>query len=43
LRYYGDLPFTEIAAMMGCPVNTALSHCHRGLLALRRLLVERST
>jgi len=42
LRYYGDLPFAEIAAMIGCPVNTALSHCHRGLLALRKLLVERS-
>lgn len=42
LRYYGDLPFAQIAAMMGCPVNTALSHCRRALLALRRLLVEKS-
>jgi RNA polymerase sigma-70 factor (ECF subfamily) len=43
LRYYGDLPFSEIAAMMGCPVSTVLSHCRRGLLTLRRLLVEKST
>ena len=40
LRYYGDLPFAEIAAIMECPLSTALSHCHRGLAALRRLLVE---
>ena len=40
LRYYGEISFTEIAAMMECPVSTALSHCHRGLLALRKLLVE---
>ena len=30
----------EIADMTGCPLNTTLSHCHRGLEALRRLLVE---
>jgi RNA polymerase sigma-70 factor, ECF subfamily len=40
LRYYGELSFAEIAAMMGCPVSTALSHCHRGLIAMRSLLVE---
>jgi RNA polymerase sigma-70 factor (ECF subfamily) len=40
LRYYGELSFAEIAAIMECPVGTALSHCHRGLVALRRLLVE---
>ena len=38
LRYYGEIPFTEIAAIMGCPLSTALSHCHRGLLTLRKLL-----
>jgi len=40
LRYYGQLSFSEIAAMTGCPLNTTLSHCHRGLETLRKLLVE---
>jgi RNA polymerase sigma-70 factor (ECF subfamily) len=40
LRYYGQLRFAEIAEAIGCPLNTTLSHCRRGLLALRRLLVE---
>jgi len=40
LRYYGDLSFAQIAAIMGCPLSTALSHCHRGLAALRKLLVK---
>ncbi len=35
LRFYGDLSFHEIAETLGCPLNTALSHCHRGLQALR--------
>jgi RNA polymerase sigma-70 factor (ECF subfamily) len=40
LRYYGQLSFGEIAAMTGCPLSTTLSHCHRGLETLRKLLVE---
>ena len=40
LRYYGQFSFAEIAEMTGWPLNTALSHCHRGLEALRKLLVE---
>jgi RNA polymerase sigma factor (sigma-70 family) len=40
LRYYGELSFAEIAALLECPLSTALSHCHRGLLTLRKLLVE---
>lgn len=40
LRYYGQMSFAEIARTVGCPLNTALSHCHRGLETLRRLLVE---
>jgi len=40
LRYYGSLSFAEIATMMDCPIGTVLSHCHRGLLTLRSLLVE---
>jgi RNA polymerase sigma-70 factor (ECF subfamily) len=42
LRYFGQLSFAEIAAMIGCPLSTALSHCHRGLEALRKLLVEKT-
>lgn len=38
LRFFGDLSFAEIAAAMNCPLGTALSHCHRGLLNLRKLL-----
>lgn len=40
LRYYGDISFAEIAAVMKCPLSTVLSHCRRGLVALRQLLVE---
>jgi RNA polymerase sigma-70 factor, ECF subfamily len=41
LRYYGQLSFKEIAEIIGCPLNTTLSHCHRGLETLRELLVEK--
>ncbi|HEY4310129.1 MAG TPA: RNA polymerase sigma factor [Pirellulales bacterium] len=40
LRYYGDMEFQEIAQTLGCPTNTVLSHARRGLMALRKLLVE---
>ncbi len=40
LRYYGNLDFNQIATTLGCPLGTALSHCRRGLLALRKLLAE---
>jgi len=40
MRYYGQMSFSDIAEIVGCPLNTALSHCHRGLRALRKLLVE---
>jgi RNA polymerase sigma-70 factor (ECF subfamily) len=40
LRFFGDMTFEEIAAALGCPLGTALSHCRRGLIALRRLLAE---
>lgn len=39
LRYYGDMSFAEIAETMECPLSTALSHCRRGLLALRNIIV----
>lgn len=41
LRYYGSLSFQEIAQSLDCPLATALSHARRGLLALRKLLVEK--
>ncbi len=40
LRYYGQLSFQEIADAIGCPLNTALSHCRRGLELLRQQLAE---
>ncbi len=40
LRYYSDMSFQEIATTLETPLNTVLSHCRRGLLALRKLLVE---
>jgi len=40
MRYFGGLEFAEIAEQMSCPLNTALSHCRRGLQMLRRLLVS---
>ena len=40
LRYYGQLSFAEIAEIVNCPINTALSHCRRGLSTMRRILVE---
>ena len=43
LRYYGELSFEEIAATMECPLSTTLSHCRRGLLALRKILSENPT
>ena len=41
LRYFGELTFEEIAAALDCPLGTALSHCRRGLLNLRKLLPAR--
>ena len=40
LRYYGQLTFEQIAQTLGCPLNTALSHCRRGLEVLRKQLAE---
>jgi RNA polymerase sigma factor (sigma-70 family) len=35
LRYYADLPLTEIADVMGAPMGTVKSWIHRGLERLR--------
>lgn len=38
LRYFGQMSFAEIAAAVEAPLNTVLSHCHRGLEALKTIL-----
>jgi RNA polymerase sigma-70 factor (sigma-E family) len=39
LRFYEDLSYAEIAAVLDCAEPTARSHVHRALLALRERLV----
>lgn len=41
LRYFADLSFEQIAETLDCPLSTALSHCRRGLIALRKELGEK--
>ncbi|MGC3972432.1 MAG: RNA polymerase sigma factor [Pirellulales bacterium] len=41
LRYFGDLEFHEIGKQLETPLGTVLSHARRGLLALKKLLVEK--
>ncbi len=36
-RVYEGKPFREIAAALGCPLNTALARMHEGLKRLRLL------
>ena len=38
LRYYSDMKFADIAAVLGCPLNTALTRAHKGLLKLREAM-----
>lgn len=40
MRYFGDLDFESIADQLEAPLGTVLSHCHRGLAKLRKLMVE---
>jgi len=40
MRYYSDLEFADIASQMEIPLNTALSHARRGLMALKKVLTE---
>ena len=35
LRYYQDLSYEQIAAIVGCPIGTVRSRLNRGLAALR--------
>ena len=38
LRYYSNLKFVDIAGILGCPVNTALTRAHKGLIKLRQFM-----
>lgn len=38
MRYYANMKFTEIAATLGCPLNTALGRMHKAMLKLRKML-----
>ena len=35
LRYYSDMKFADIAAILDCPINTALTRAHKALIKLR--------
>ena len=35
LRYFGDLPEAEVAALLGISVGSVKTHVHRGMAALR--------
>lgn len=41
LRMFDGLKFREVAARLGCPLNTALARMHDGLKTLRHLWEER--
>jgi RNA polymerase sigma-70 factor (sigma-E family) len=43
LRYYEDLPDSEIAALVGCSPATVRSHASHGLTKLRTLLTARES
>ena len=38
LRYFEDLPETEVARLLGCSSGSVKTHAHRGLRTLRELL-----
>jgi RNA polymerase sigma-70 factor, ECF subfamily len=40
MRFFGELDFESIAEQLQAPLGTVLSHCHRGLAKLRKLMVE---
>lgn len=42
LRYYQDMSFKEIAAILNCSINTALGRTRYALINLRKLAVERN-
>lgn len=40
LRYFEDLPETQVAELMGCTTGSVKTHTHRGLRAMRALLPD---
>ena len=38
LRYYSNMKFVDIAEVLGCPVNTALTRAHKALIKLRQFM-----
>ena len=38
LRFYSNMKFTDIAKLVGCPVNTALTRVHKAILKLRQIM-----
>src|SRR5262245_927792 len=42
LRFFGQMTFEEIASTLDSPLGTVLSHCRRGLAALRQLMTAKS-
>lgn len=40
LRYYSQMKFTDIARMLGCPLNTALGRMHKAMLRLKELMEQ---
>ena len=40
LRYYSNLKFVDIAEILGCPVNTALTRAHKALIKLRQAMAQ---
>jgi len=40
LRHFAEMPFGQIAELLGCPVGTVLARAHRGLNRLRELLKD---
>ncbi|MER5648761.1 SigE family RNA polymerase sigma factor [Streptosporangium sp. NPDC002524] len=43
LRFFVDLPETEVADLMGCSTGTVKTHTHRGLRAMRRMITPDTT
>jgi len=42
LRFFGEMTFEQIADTLDCPLGTVLSHCRRGLAALRQRMTAKS-
>ena len=43
LRYFGEMKFNEIADLIELPLNTVLSHAHRGLARMRDIMQKSNT